>query len=91
VGSDEVILELWGAGMTMTAIGDHLGVTRERVRQRLQRHGISGPDPKNVPPAATILSVMFSCTSTTELAREIGVSERKLLLGIAEELVSKIL
>lgn len=36
--------EMYRQGLTLQKIGDHFGVTRERVRQLIGRHGLDGDD-----------------------------------------------
>jgi hypothetical protein len=38
---DEELATLYRSGMTLQAIGDQFGITRERVRQRLSRAGVT--------------------------------------------------
>jgi hypothetical protein len=88
--SDQVLLDLWSGGRTMTQIAEVVGLSRERVRQRLKEHGLSGRNPRRGPTEEQIRDRLFTCASTRELAREIGVSEPLLLrrisdLGIEEE------
>lgn len=43
-GRELVMVALFKAGQTLQAIGDTFNLTRERVRQLLKRHGVTGKD-----------------------------------------------
>jgi hypothetical protein len=77
--SDDTLLRHWNDGLTYTAIGALVGITKERVRQRLRRHGISGvnvnPRPLMFDPKAAALN----CVSVAEMARIYGVRDRDVL------------
>jgi len=80
--SDEELIQLWRTGLTMTDIGERVGLARERVRQRLKKHGITGHNPNRVPSPEKIREAITKEFSIQHAARLLGVSVQLLIRGI---------
>jgi 5-methylcytosine-specific restriction endonuclease McrA len=80
--SDDELLQLWAAGLSKTEIGVHVGFTKERVRQRLERNGIFGQNPNRLPPEAKVREQAATATSRGALAEMLGISTFQLALAV---------
>lgn len=80
--SDQEIVALWTSGLTMTEIAARVGVSRERIRQRLKRNGISGTNRNSQLTAEEMLDAVQSRTAFAEVAESLGVSRGMLRLWL---------
>jgi hypothetical protein len=80
--NDEELIQLWRTGLTMTDIGERVGLSREHVRQRLKKHGITGHNPNCIPSPERIHEAITTELSLNHVARLLGVSVQLLIRGI---------
>lgn len=82
VVTDEELVRLWDSGLSMTEIGDQVGLSRERVRQRLRPYGRKGANPNSVPSPEDIRKAITQEFSYPQVSRLLGVSIERLMRGI---------
>jgi len=69
--------------MNMTNIAAKVGVTRERIRQRLKRNSISGTNHNSSLTSEEMLGATESRTSFADVAEALGVSDASLRAWVA--------
>ena len=72
--TDTEILALWEQGDNQIEIARHTGLSRERIRQRLARHGIDGKNANAVPKAEVFLRSAGHEATVEDLSRALGIS-----------------
>jgi transposase-like protein len=82
--TDAEIIARWDAGEKMAHIADDLGLSRERVRQRLERNGRGGPNYNILPAGPAILEAAADATSLTEVAAAFDLSKDLLLVAVKQ-------
>ena len=79
---DADIVSRYVAGQPQSDIARTLGLTRERVRQRLKRNGLEGRNYRWIPSRDTIIQALADATSTQELLRRLELSESRLAAAV---------
>lgn len=79
---DQDIIERFKAGKSQTEIGAELGISRERIRQRLERNGLSGRNYRWIPERETLLSALSSANSLTHVAELLNLSDLQVQTAI---------
>ena len=76
-------LRLHATGETMRAIGERIGVTRERVRQVLASRGVTGAQPPRhrCGPACAAVLAASGVVVLVDAARQTGITPRRLKLA----------
>lgn len=91
--SDVELVDRWDRGERMAEIARAVGLTRQRVYQRLLRHGRGGPNRIPTLARSAILSAARGTTSTDHLAAELSLPVSRLVAqieqhGIADEVAA---
>lgn len=87
--TDAEIIARWDAGETMTRIAEYYGLSRERVRQRLERNGRGGPNRNALPSAAKIFQIAAEATSMPEIAATFEISDTRLRIALEKHGIRK--
>jgi hypothetical protein len=82
VASDSELINRWDAGESMTEIANAVGLTRERVRQRLKKHGRSGPNHNARHSREAILGAAAGAVSIGQVAKKMQISAGRLLIEV---------
>jgi hypothetical protein len=80
--TDEDLAKRWDSGQTQREIAERVGLTPERVRQRLKRTGRSGPNPNRLPTDEEILRVARGVYSMDEIARSLQIPTSRLVKAL---------
>jgi hypothetical protein len=80
--TDADIVVLWDAGASMGSVGRTLGLSRERVRQRLERNGRRGRQQPSHPPAEGLRQAARACRSYDEMARLLSIPVHRVAAAI---------
>lgn len=75
---DKPLITRFLAGESQTSIAQNLGLTRERVRQRLKRNGFSGRNYRWIPSQDNILAALRDSNSSSHAAELLNLSELQL-------------
>jgi hypothetical protein len=73
--NDRAILTFWEEGLDPAEMARSLGISRERVRQKLHRNGLRGKNPNAIPAKERVLEAARQSESLVELAKRLAVSE----------------
>lgn len=82
--TDNELIRRWDAGERMIDIALAVGLTRERVRQRLERHGRKGPNRNALPGSGELLAAAKGAGSLVELAGELKLPLHTIQLAVEQ-------
>ena len=88
---DKEIIELFITGKSQTEIAKKLGLTRERIRQRLLRNGFKGRNFRWIPNRENLLEALSNATSFAHAAQLLGLTDLQLNTTIKHHSASKYL
>ena len=85
--SDHELVALFDDGMRAADIARKIGLTRERVRQRLERNGRGGTNQNRLPKQSALLDASALSTTWRGLSERLNVTPRTLELALAKHAV----
>ena len=79
---DQEIIERFLKGKSQTEIAHEYGCTRERIRQRLERNGITGRNYRWIPEREVLLSALSDASSLSHAAQLLALTDLQLQTAI---------
>lgn len=87
--TDEEIIARWDRGETGASIARAFGLSRERIRQRLERNGRTGPNQNARPTVYAILQAAESAENRSDLADSLEITSGTLASAISVSNISE--